>query len=57
MRLPVFVDANLLGQTPHGIRTYTVQDANNNITKTITVPVYLPTDRRNQALSSFNTGD
>jgi hypothetical protein len=33
-----------------------VQDAKNNITKTITVPVYLPTDRRNTALSSFNTG-
>jgi hypothetical protein len=57
MRLPVFIDANLLGQTPHGLRTYTVQDANNNITQTITVPVYLPTDRRNQALSSFNTGE
>jgi Carboxypeptidase regulatory-like domain/TonB dependent receptor len=57
MRLPVFVDANLLGQTPHGLRTYTVQDATNAITKTITVPVYLPTDRRNQALSSFNTGE
>ena len=56
MRLPVFVDSNLIGQTPHGIGTYVVQDGNNNITKTITVPVYLPTDRRNQALSSFNTG-
>jgi hypothetical protein len=57
MRLPVFVDANLLGQTPHGLSTYTVQDANNNVTKTITVPVYLPTDRRNTSLSSFNTGE
>jgi hypothetical protein len=56
MRLPVFIDANLVGQTPHGEATYLVQDANNNLTKTITVPVYLPTDRRNQALSSFNTG-
>jgi hypothetical protein len=56
MRLPVFIDSNLIGQTPHGVRTYTVQDANNNVTKTITVPVYLPTDRRNQLLSSFNTG-
>jgi hypothetical protein len=57
MRLPVFVDANLLGQTPHGLSTYTVQDANNNVIKTITVPVYLPTDRRNSSLSSFNTGE
>jgi hypothetical protein len=57
MRLPVFIDSNLLGQTPHGLRTYTVQDVNNNLTKTITVPVYLPTDRRNQLLSSFNTGE
>jgi hypothetical protein len=57
MRLPVFVDANLLGQTPHGLSTYTVQDANKNVTKTITVPVYLPSDRRNTSLSSFNTGE
>jgi hypothetical protein len=56
MRLPVFLDANLIGQTPHGVSTYVVQDAHNNITRTITVPVYLPTDRRDQALSSFNTG-
>jgi hypothetical protein len=56
MRLPVFLDSNLVGQTPHGLATYLVQDGNNNVTQTITVPVYLPTDRRNQALSSFNTG-
>ena len=56
MRLPVFLDANLVGQTPHGLATYTVQDANNNVTKTLTVPVYLPSDRRNTSLSSFNTG-
>jgi hypothetical protein len=56
MRLPVFLDANLVGQTPHGLRSYVVQNASNTITNTITVPVYLPTDRRNQALSSFNTG-
>jgi len=56
MRLPVFLDANLIGQKPSGEASYLVQDANNNITKTITVPVYLPTDRRNTALSSFNTG-
>jgi hypothetical protein len=57
MRLPIFIDANLLGQTPHGSATYTVQNASNVVTKTITVPVYLPTDRRNTSLSSFNTGE
>jgi hypothetical protein len=57
MRLPVFVDANLLGQTPHGSATYTVQNASNTVTQTLTVPVYLPTDRRNTSLSSFNTGE
>jgi hypothetical protein len=56
MRLPVFLDSNLVGVKPSGLATYLVQDASNNVTKTITVPVYLPTDRRNQALSSFNTG-
>src|SRR5258708_35222852 len=29
MRLPVFVDANLVGQTPHGLRTYNVLNSNN----------------------------
>jgi hypothetical protein len=56
MRLPVFLDANLIGQTPHGSGTYLVQNASNVVTQTITVPVYLPSDRRNTALSSFNTG-
>jgi hypothetical protein len=56
MRLPVFLDANLVGQTPHGQGYYLVQDAHNNVTETIDVPVYLPSDRRNTALSSFNTG-
>jgi hypothetical protein len=56
MRLPVFLDANLVGQSPHGQGYYLIQDANNNVTKTIDVPVYLPSDRRNTALSSFNTG-
>jgi len=56
MRLPVFIDSNLVGVKPSGLASYLVQDANNNVTKTITVPVYLPTDRRNPLLSSFNTG-
>jgi hypothetical protein len=33
-----------------------VEDASNNITSVLTVPVYLPSDRINTALSSFNTG-
>jgi len=56
MRLPVFVDANLIGVKPSGEASYGVQDANNNVTKIITVPVYRSTDRRNQNLTSFNTG-
>jgi hypothetical protein len=56
MRLPVFVDANLIGVKPSGAATYVVQDAKNNVTKLLTVPVYRPGDRRNTALSSFNTG-
>ena len=56
MRLPVFIDANLLGQTPHGIRTYNVEDSNNVVTKQLTVPVYLPTDRINQTIATYNTG-
>ena len=56
MRLPVFVDANLLGQTPHGLRSYNVLDASGNAIKQITVPVYLPSDRRNTTLATFNTG-
>ena len=56
MRLPVFLDSNLVGQKPSGLASYLVQDGSNNILQTITVPVYLPTDRRNTSLSSFNTG-
>ena len=56
LRLPIFLDANLIGQTPHGIATYNVQDAGNNITSQITVPVYLQSNRRNSAITSLNTG-
>ena len=56
LRLPVFVDSNLIGQTPHGIRTYDVLNASNQITKVMTVPVYLQSDRRNGLLTQFNTG-
>ena len=59
MRLPVFLDSNLIGQQPHGIRTYNVLSAlatGATLIKQMTVPVYLPTDRRNTSLASFNTG-
>lgn len=56
MRLPVFIDANLVGQKPSGLASYAVQDASNNVTRVITAPVYRPSDRRNTNLSSFNTG-
>jgi hypothetical protein len=56
LRLPVFIDSNLIGQTPHGIRSYDVLDANNNIIRQMTVPVYLQSDRRNNKLAQYNTG-
>jgi hypothetical protein len=56
MRLPVFLDANLIGQTPHGLRTYDVLNASNAVTKVLTVPVYLQSDRRNSLLTQYNTG-
>src|SRR5206468_863570 len=56
LRLPVFLDANLVGQTPHGTRTYNVIDASNNVLNQLTVPVYLQSDRRSSAITSLNTG-
>ncbi len=56
LRLPVFLDANLIGQTPHGSRSYNILDSSNNLIKQITVPVYLTSDRRNGLLQSYNTG-
>jgi hypothetical protein len=56
LRLPVFLDANLIGQTPHGSRSYNVLNASGALVNQMTVPVYLPSDRRNQSLQSYNTG-
>ncbi|HEX3373522.1 MAG TPA: carboxypeptidase regulatory-like domain-containing protein, partial [Edaphobacter sp.] len=56
MRLPIFVDANLRGQTPHGSRSYNVVDANNHFIEQLTVPVYLVSDRIVPSLLSYNTG-
>jgi hypothetical protein len=55
LRLPVFLDSNLIGQTPHGIRSYNVVNAAGNVTQ-LTVPVYLVSDRRQPTLQSYNTG-
>ncbi len=56
MRLPVFVDANLIGRTPTGSKTYNVVDASNNLIKQLTVPVYQISDRAIPTLQSYNTG-
>ena len=56
LRLPVFLDANLIGQAPHGTATYNVTNASNSVLSQITVPVYLQSDRRNSAITSLNTG-
>ncbi len=56
LRLPVFLDANLIGQTPHGSRSYNVLSATNQFIEQLTVPVYLVSDRRDSRLQSYNTG-
>jgi hypothetical protein len=56
VRLPVFIDANLVGQTPHGSRSYNVLNASGALVQQLTVPVYLVSDRRIPALQSYNTG-
>ncbi|HEV2575820.1 MAG TPA: TonB-dependent receptor [Acidobacteriaceae bacterium] len=53
--LPVFLDANLVGQTPHASRTYKVTGYNGSVTN-YTLPFYLSTDRINTSISSLNTG-
>jgi hypothetical protein len=55
LRLPVFVDANLVGQTPHGVRSFNVTHPNGT-TSLLTVPYYLASDRINPALTSINAG-
>ena len=56
MRLPVFLDANLRGQTPHGLRSYNVLNASGAISQQITTPVYTIADRVIPTLQSYNTG-
>ena len=54
LRLPVFMDANLVGQTPHGLRSFNVTDK--GTTNLVTVPYYLATDRIDTTLTSINAG-
>ena len=56
LHLPVFIDANLVGQTPHALRTYNVLNAAGAVTSTYTTRFYLPSDRANTSLGSLNTG-
>ncbi len=54
-RLPVFLDANLVGQTPKGFRSFSVTDKTGT-SKIMTVPYYLATDRIDPTLTSINAG-
>ena len=55
LRLPVFMDANLVGQPAHGERSFFITYPNGT-TSLQTVPYYLATDRINPALTSINAG-
>ncbi len=55
LRLPVFLDANLVGQTPHGVRSFNITYPNNT-TNLVTIPYYLATDRIDPTLTSINAG-
>jgi hypothetical protein len=55
LHLPVFLDANLVGQTPHGLRSFNITNPNGT-TSLVTVPYYLTTDRIDQTLTSINAG-
>jgi len=55
LRLPVFIDANLVGQTPHGLHSFYITYPNGT-TPLVTVPYYTSNDRINTSLSSLNAG-
>lgn len=55
LHLPVFLDANLVGQTPHGVRSFNVTD-NSGKQSVLTVPYYLASDRIDPTLTSINAG-
>jgi hypothetical protein len=55
LRLPVFTDANLVGQTPHGMHSFNITYPSGT-TSLVTVPYYLASDRINTSLTSINAG-
>jgi hypothetical protein len=55
LRLPIFTDANLVGQTPHGTRSFKVTNLHGDVS-TLTVPYYLASDRIDPTLTSINAG-
>jgi hypothetical protein len=55
LRLPVFMDANLVGQPAHGERSFFITYPNGT-TSLQTVPYYLASDRINPLLTSINAG-
>jgi hypothetical protein len=54
-RLPVFLDANLVGQTKHGVRSFNITQSDGTV-KLVTVPYYLASDRIDPTLTSINAG-
>jgi hypothetical protein len=54
-RLPVFIDANLVGQKPHGLHSFYIKYPNGAM-PLVTVPYYLVSDRIDPSLTSLNTG-
>jgi hypothetical protein len=55
LRLPVFIDANLVGKPPSGTRSFLSTNAS-GASQLITVPYYLASDRIDPALGSINAG-
>jgi len=56
LHLPVFLDANLVGQKPTALRTYNILNSAGAVTSVYTTPFYVPADRSNTSLGSLNTG-
>ncbi len=56
LHLPVFIDANLVGQKASGLRTYNILNAAGAVSSVYNTSFYLPADRSNTTLGSLNTG-
>lgn len=55
LRLPVFLDANLVGQKKSGTRSFLLTN-NDGTQQLLTVPYYLASDRIDPTLTSINAG-